>query len=74
MVAADSSLSRQPQSSENGKHMNRNQYRLWRQEDGATSIEYALIAALITGVIALTVFALGGQVRTLFTTATAMFP
>jgi len=54
--------------------MNRNQYRLWRQEDGATSIEYALIAALITGVIALTVFALGGQVRTLFTTATAMFP
>jgi Flp pilus assembly pilin Flp len=47
---------------------------LWKKEDGASSVEYALLAALITGVIAFTVSSLGGQVFTLFTAAAAMFP
>jgi Flp pilus assembly pilin Flp len=54
--------------------MNRNRYRWWKKEDGATSVEYALIAALITGVIALSVSTLGGQLLTIFTAAAAMFP
>jgi len=54
--------------------MNREQCRLWKNEDGATSVEYALVAVLITGVIALSVSALGGQLLNMFTLAAAMFP
>lgn len=54
--------------------MNREQYTLWNNEDGATSIEYALIASLIAGVIGLTVSAIGGTVLNMFTIAAAMFP
>jgi pilus assembly protein Flp/PilA len=36
------------------------------EEDGVTAIEYALIAALIAGVIAASVQALGGSLTTLF--------
>jgi Flp pilus assembly pilin Flp len=46
----------------------------WNKENGATSVEYVLLAALITGVIAFTVSVLGGQVLTLFTAGAAMFP
>jgi len=37
------------------------------EEDGVTAIEYALIAALIAGVITASVSALGGNINTLFT-------
>jgi len=36
------------------------------EEDGVTAIEYALIAALIAGVISVSVSALGGSITTLF--------
>jgi len=37
-----------------------------KEEDGVTAIEYALIAALIAGVITASVTALGGNINTLF--------
>lgn len=40
---------------------------LWRDEDGATAIEYALIAGLIAAAIMVTVGLLGGRINTLFT-------
>jgi Flp pilus assembly pilin Flp len=39
-------------------------------EKGATSVEYAILGALIAAVIALVVFNLGNQVRLLFESAT----
>ena len=39
-------------------------------EKGATSIEYAMLGALIAAVIALVVFNLGNQVQLLFDSAT----
>lgn len=40
--------------------------RFLRDEEGATAIEYALMAALIAVVIAATVLALGGDVKNVF--------
>lgn len=37
-----------------------------QEEDGVTAIEYALIAALIAGVIIVAVTALGGNINTIF--------
>ena len=54
--------------------MNNNQRQMWMKEDGASSVEYAFLAALITGVIAFTVSALGGKVLNLFKAGAAMFP
>ena len=48
--------------------------RFWNEEDGATAVEYALIASLIAGVIGLAVSVLGGQVLNMFTAGAAMFP
>jgi len=56
------------------RRMNRERYTLWNNEEGATSVEYALIASLIAGVIGLTVSAIGGTVLNMFTVAAAMFP
>ena len=38
-----------------------------KEEDGVTAIEYALIAALIAGVIIVAVTTLGGKINTIFT-------
>ena len=38
-----------------------------KEEDGVTAIEYALIAALMAGVIIVAVTALGGNIKDLFT-------
>ncbi|BCL77113.1 hypothetical protein JHS3_28490 [Jeongeupia sp. HS-3] len=38
-----------------------------KRQRGATAIEYALVAALIAVVIAVTAEALGGQISTIFT-------
>jgi pilus assembly protein Flp/PilA len=37
-----------------------------KEEDGVTAIEYALLGALIAGVIAVAVTALGTNIKTLF--------
>ncbi|RVT91544.1 Flp family type IVb pilin [Rhodovarius crocodyli] len=41
--------------------------RLWRDESGASAIEYGLVAALIGVVIAATARGIGTQLTTLFT-------
>ncbi len=42
--------------------------KLIRNEEGATALEYGLLAALIAVVIIAAVTALGGEVKTTFTT------
>ena len=54
--------------------MDETRYRLWKNEEGATSVEYALIASLIAGVIGLVVSAIGGKVLNMFTVGAALFP
>ena len=54
--------------------MNGKRYRFGNEEDGATAVEYALMAASIAGVIALVVSVLGGQVLNMFQTIVAIFP
>jgi len=54
--------------------MNRERYTLWTNEEGATTVEYALVASLIAGVIGLVVSAIGGTVLNMFTVAAALFP
>lgn len=39
---------------------------LWKEEKGATALEYGLIAALIAGVIATAIGSLGTQVSGIF--------
>lgn len=41
-----------------------------QEEDGVTAIEYALIAALIAGVLTVTVTAFGGSITAFFTKMT----
>lgn len=45
-----------------------------RRDRGATAVEYAIVAALIAGVIVLAVGALGIQVGALFQAAADAFP
>lgn len=45
-----------------------------KEEDGATAVEYALMVALIAGVIVVTVTVLGGKVDSVFTTITNALP
>jgi len=40
--------------------------RFFKDEEGATAVEYGLMVALIAAAIAATVLALGGQLNTLF--------
>jgi len=47
---------------------------LTRDDEGATALEYGLIAALIAGVIVISVTALGGKVSTTFDTITKAMP
>ena len=54
--------------------MDRERYRLWNNEEGATAVEYALIASLIAGVLDLTVSTIGQKVLKMFEDAAAMFP
>ncbi len=41
---------------------------LWKDEEGATAVEYGLIVAAIAAVIVVTVGILGGKVETAFKT------
>ena len=54
--------------------MNRERYRLWKNEEGATSVEYGLMVSLIAGVIALAVSGFGVEVRNLFNAIVLAFP
>ncbi len=47
---------------------------LWREERGATAVEYALIASLIAAVIAAVVLVLGEEVAALFQTMANAWP
>lgn len=47
--------------------------RFWNDERGATAIEYAMIASGVGAFLAGTVYALGGNVKNLFTTLANMF-
>ena len=40
--------------------------KLWKDEEGATAVEYGLMVAAIAAVIVIVVFALGKQVNTAF--------
>ena len=48
--------------------------RFIREEEGATAIEYGLLAGLIVAAIAGTVTTIGGQVSALFTNTTTALP
>jgi len=48
--------------------------RLWRDDSGATAVEYALIIGGIAGVIVIVVYALGAKVNNLYSNATAKMP
>jgi pilus assembly protein Flp/PilA len=37
--------------------------RLWRDEDGATALEYGLMAAAVAGVLIVAAYFLGGRVK-----------
>lgn len=41
--------------------------KLWKDEDGATAVEYGLMVAAIAAVIVTVVFTLGGKVEDAFT-------
>ncbi|NUO60564.1 MAG: Flp family type IVb pilin [Hamadaea sp.] len=43
-------------------------------DEGATAVEYAIIASLVAAVIATSVFLLGTKVLEFFTTAKGLFP
>jgi pilus assembly protein Flp/PilA len=59
---------------EGAKHMTRARWvRFWADEAGATSIEYAMIAAGIAVAIVSAVQTLGAKVTTLFTSVLAAF-
>jgi pilus assembly protein Flp/PilA len=49
-------------------------WKLLRDEDGATAVEYSLIAAAIAGVIVTVVFLLGNKANNTFNKVTNRFP
>lgn len=48
--------------------------RVVQDEDGATAVEYAIMAALIAAVIGTAVQSIGSTVYSMFLTAVSMFP
>ncbi len=48
--------------------------KLWKDEEGATAVEYGMMVALIAAVIVVIVKKLGGQVNTAFTNVSAQLP
>jgi Flp pilus assembly pilin Flp len=47
--------------------------RLYSNDSAATAIEYAMIASAVGGVLAATVFSLGGTVNNLYTLVSGLF-
>lgn len=48
--------------------------RLWKEEDGATAVEYGIMVAAIAAVIVTVVFAIGVKVDTAFDTVDGAMP
>ncbi|HEX3694794.1 MAG TPA: Flp family type IVb pilin [Polyangia bacterium] len=48
--------------------------KLFKDQDGATAVEYGLIVAAIAGLIIVVVFTLGGKVNKAFTTVSGAMP
>ena len=48
--------------------------RLWRDDEGATAVEYALIIAAIAGLIIAVVFVLGGKIKNTFNNVQSAMP
>jgi len=48
--------------------------KLWKDEEGATAVEYGLMVAAIAAVIVAVVVKLGGQINTAFTTVSDKMP
>jgi len=47
---------------------------LWRDEEGPTAVEYALMAAAIAGVIVAVVFFFGGKTKNTFQNVADRYP
>lgn len=54
--------------------MLRNLKKLFKDEQGATAVEYGLIVAAIAGLIIVVVFTLGGRVKNVFNNVSAALP
>jgi len=54
--------------------MLRNLKKLFKDEQGATAVEYGLIVAAIAGLIIVVIFALGNKVKNSFSTVSNAMP
>jgi pilus assembly protein Flp/PilA len=54
--------------------MLRNLKKLWKDEQGATAVEYGLIVAAIAGLIIVVVFVLGNKVKNAFNNVATALP
>jgi pilus assembly protein Flp/PilA len=54
--------------------MLKNLTKLWKDEQGATAVEYGLLVAAIAGVIITIVVKLGGTINTKFTAVNSAMP
>ena len=54
--------------------MLRNLKKLWKDEQGATAVEYGLIVAAIAGLIIVVVFVLGNKVKNSFNNVSVTMP
>jgi pilus assembly protein Flp/PilA len=59
---------------EGESQMLKNVIKLFKDEEGATAVEYGLIVAAIAGVIIAVVFVLGGKAKTAFNNVQAQMP
>jgi pilus assembly protein Flp/PilA len=57
-----------------GETMLRNLKKLFKDEQGATAVEYGLIVAAIAGLIIVVVFVLGNKVKNSFNNVAAAMP
>jgi pilus assembly protein Flp/PilA len=57
-----------------GEIMLRNLKKLWKDEQGATAVEYGLIVAAIAGLIIVVVFVLGNKVKNSFNNVATLMP
>lgn len=54
--------------------MLKNAIKLWKDEEGATAVEYGLIVAAIAGVIIAVVLLLGGKIKNTFNNVQSAIP
>jgi len=54
--------------------MLKNAIKLWKDEEGATAVEYGLIVAAIAGVIIAVVIFLGGKMKNTFNNVQSQIP